>query len=56
MGVPPLMTNTAKMYFGEDLVTIRPPVAKQSRQMNKKHTERPLKYKTSPSLAASGAV
>jgi len=54
MGVPPLTHNTAKTSLGEDLVKIRPAVAEQSRQRIK--TELPLKYKTSPSLAASDAV
>jgi len=32
MGVPPSTNNTAKAYFGEGLVKIRPAVAEQSRQ------------------------
>jgi len=50
-----LTNNTAKTSFGKDVVKICPAVAEQSRQKKKK-TERPLKYKKSPSLAASGAV
>ena len=47
--------NTAKTSFGEDLVKIRPAVAEQSRKKRKKKKEPPLKYKTFPSHAASGA-
>ena len=54
MGVPPLTNNTAKAFFREDLVKIRPAVAQQSRQ-KKKH-RKALKYKTSPSLATSDTV
>jgi len=36
-GVPPLTNDTGKTSFGEDLVIIRPAVAKQSRQKSKKH-------------------
>jgi len=35
MGVPPLMSNTAKTCFGEDLVKIRKAVAEQSHQKKK---------------------
>jgi len=54
MGVPPSTNNTTKTSFGKDLMKIRPTVAEQSLRKKKKH--RTLKYKTSPSLAASGAV
>ena len=51
----PLMNNTTKTSFSEYLGKICPAIAEQSRQ-KKKNTERPLKHKTSPSLAASSAV
>jgi len=35
MAVPPLTAHTAKMCVCEDLVTIRPAVAEQSRQKKK---------------------
>jgi len=56
MRVPPLQNNTQsiKTSVGKYLVKICPAVAEQSRQ--NKNTEREQKHKTSPSLAASGAV
>jgi len=55
-GVPPLTDNTAKTSVGEDSVKIRTAVAQQSCKKHKNNTEWPLKYKTSPPLAASGTV
>jgi len=52
MRVLPLTNNTAKTSFGEDLLKIRPAVAEQSRQKNKKH-KLPLKYETSQQAAPS---
>jgi len=52
MGVPALTHNTRKTSVGEYVAKIRPAVAEQSRQ-KKKQTERPVKFKTSPSLACS---
>jgi len=40
--VPPLLNNTAKMSFGEDLVKICPAIAEQSRQ--KKKTQNAVAY------------
>ena len=55
--VSPLTNKTAKTSFGEDLVKIRPAVARAvASKLKKKHTERQVKHSTSPSLAASGAV
>jgi len=56
MTVPPLTNNTTKMSFGEDLVKIHPAVAEQSPQKKETGRPSPLKYKTSLSPAASGAV
>jgi len=54
MGVSPLTNNTAKTTFGEDLVKSVPPLL-SSRVKGKKHRTA-YKYKTSPSLEASGAT
>ena len=54
--VSPLTNKTAKTSFGEDLVKIRPAVARAVASKFKKNTERPVKHSMSPSLAASGAV
>ena len=43
--VPPLTNNTAKTSFGDDLVKIRPAVAKQSCQ-----TQRKTKHKTATKI------
>jgi len=37
MGVPPLMNNTTKTYFGKDLVKICPAIAKQLRHKKKEN-------------------